>query len=83
LDQHQLGGVLAELAGRLVHCRQSRLDAQRARTCCRSRGRPTYANASDGFTNAVSGQGTLVDALTAAQTSTIQTLKSLSIPVKE
>ncbi|GIH02484.1 sugar ABC transporter substrate-binding protein [Rhizocola hellebori] len=42
----------------------------------------TYANASDGFKKAVSGQGTLVDALTAAQSSTIQTLKSQAIPVK-
>lgn len=43
----------------------------------------TYANASDGFKAAVSGQGTLTDALTAAQKSTIDTLKSQSIPVKE
>jgi multiple sugar transport system substrate-binding protein len=43
----------------------------------------TYANASDGFKKAVSGQGTLTDALTAAQASTIQTLKSQAIPVKE
>jgi multiple sugar transport system substrate-binding protein len=43
----------------------------------------TYANASDGFKAAVSGQGTLLKALQDAQTSTIQTLKSQSIPVKE
>ncbi|MFF5175623.1 ABC transporter substrate-binding protein [Micromonospora sp. NPDC000089] len=43
----------------------------------------TYANASDGFKNAVSGRGTLNDALAAAQASTIQTLKSQAIPVKE
>ena len=43
----------------------------------------TYANASDGFKKAVSGQGTLTEALTAAQASTIQTLKSQAIPVKE
>jgi multiple sugar transport system substrate-binding protein len=41
----------------------------------------TYSNASDGFKKAVSGQGTLNEALTAAQASTIQTLKSLAIPV--
>jgi len=43
----------------------------------------TYANASDGFKAAVSGKGSLNDALTAAQASTIQTLKSQAIPVKE
>jgi multiple sugar transport system substrate-binding protein len=43
----------------------------------------TYANASDGFKAAVSGKGTLTEALTAAQASTIQTLKSQAIPVKE
>jgi multiple sugar transport system substrate-binding protein len=43
----------------------------------------TYANASDGFKAAVSGTGTLNDALVAAQASTIQTLKSQAIPVKE
>ncbi|MDP9793844.1 multiple sugar transport system substrate-binding protein [Catenuloplanes nepalensis] len=43
----------------------------------------TYANTSDGFKNAVSGRGTLADALAAAQRSTIDTLKSQSIPVKE
>jgi multiple sugar transport system substrate-binding protein len=43
----------------------------------------TYADAADGFKAATSGQGTLADALKAAQTSTIQTLKSQAIPVKE
>ncbi|MFI5933090.1 ABC transporter substrate-binding protein [Actinoplanes sp. NPDC051494] len=43
----------------------------------------TYANASDGFKAAVSGGGTLSDALTKAQASTIETLKSQNIPVKE
>jgi multiple sugar transport system substrate-binding protein len=43
----------------------------------------TYANASDGFKAAVSGKGTLNDALTAAETFTVQTLKSQAIPVKE
>ncbi|MDI1465365.1 extracellular solute-binding protein [Catellatospora sp. KI3] len=41
----------------------------------------TYANASDGFKAAVSGKGTLLDALTAAQAYTIQTLKNQAIPV--
>ncbi|MEU4424056.1 extracellular solute-binding protein [Actinoplanes sp. NPDC024001] len=43
----------------------------------------TYASASDGFKKAVSGSGTLVDALKGAQTSTVDTLKSQSIPVAE
>ena len=43
----------------------------------------TYANASDGFKAAVSGRGTLNEALTAAEASTVQTLKSQAIPVKE
>ena len=43
----------------------------------------TYADASDGFKAAVSGQGTLLKALQDAQASTIKTLKSQSIPVKE
>jgi multiple sugar transport system substrate-binding protein len=43
----------------------------------------TYATASDGFKAAVSGQGTLLDALRSAQDSTVQTLKSQSIPVQE
>lgn len=42
-----------------------------------------YADVSDGFKAAVSGDGTLSDALTKAQASTIETLKSQSIPVKE
>ncbi|BCJ75917.1 sugar ABC transporter substrate-binding protein [Catellatospora sp. IY07-71] len=41
----------------------------------------TYANASDGFKAAVSGQGTLADALTDAQAYTVQTLKNQAIPV--
>jgi multiple sugar transport system substrate-binding protein len=43
----------------------------------------TYATASDGFKAAVSGSGTLADALKKAQTSTIDNLKSQSIPVAE
>jgi multiple sugar transport system substrate-binding protein len=43
----------------------------------------TYATASDGFKAAVSGSGTLQDALKKAQTSTIDNLKSQSIPVAE
>ncbi|WP_436527503.1 ABC transporter substrate-binding protein [Actinoplanes sp. HUAS TT8] len=43
----------------------------------------TYATASDGFKAAVSGSGTLSDALKKAQTSTIDNLKSQSIPVAE
>ncbi|BCJ41869.1 sugar ABC transporter substrate-binding protein [Actinoplanes ianthinogenes] len=43
----------------------------------------TYATASDGFKAAVSGSGTLLDALKKAQTSTIENLKSQSIPVAE
>lgn len=43
----------------------------------------TYADASDGFKAAVSGQGTLLKALQDAQASTIKTLTSQSIPVKE
>ena len=42
-----------------------------------------YADASDGFKAAVTGGGTLTEALTTAQESTISTLKSQSIPVKE
>ncbi|GAA2355911.1 sugar ABC transporter substrate-binding protein [Catellatospora methionotrophica] len=41
----------------------------------------TYANASDGFKAAVSGKGTLTDALTGAQAFTVQTLKNQAIPV--
>ncbi|GLY06013.1 MULTISPECIES: extracellular solute-binding protein [Actinoplanes] len=43
----------------------------------------TYATASDGFKAAVSGSGTLADALKTTQTATIDTLKSQSIPVAE
>ncbi|MET0425813.1 MAG: sugar ABC transporter substrate-binding protein, partial [Actinoplanes sp.] len=43
----------------------------------------TYADASDGFKAAVTGQGTLVKALEDAQAKTVSTLKSQSIPVKE
>ena len=43
----------------------------------------TYADVSDGFQKAVTGNGTLLDALKSAQESTISTLKSQSIPVAE
>ena len=43
----------------------------------------TYADASNGFKAAVSGNGTLSDALAAAQKQTVETLKSQAIPVKE
>ena len=43
----------------------------------------TYASASDGFKAVVSGTGTLADALKTAQTKTVSTLKSQSIPVAE
>ncbi|MDI6101631.1 extracellular solute-binding protein [Actinoplanes sp. NEAU-A12] len=43
----------------------------------------TYASASDGFKAAVSGTGTLADALKTAQTATVTNLKSQSIPVAE
>ncbi len=43
----------------------------------------TYADVSDGFKGAVSGSGTLADALASAQTSTIDALKAASIPVVE
>ncbi|GAA2703860.1 ABC transporter substrate-binding protein [Actinoplanes palleronii] len=43
----------------------------------------TYATASDGFKAAVSGNGTLIDALKKAQTTTVDNLKSQSIPVAE
>jgi multiple sugar transport system substrate-binding protein len=42
----------------------------------------TYSDAADGFKAAVSGQGTLTGALKAAQTSTIEAMKSQAIPVK-
>jgi multiple sugar transport system substrate-binding protein len=43
----------------------------------------TYTDASDGFKAAVSGKSTLTEALESTQQSTIATLKSQSIPVKE
>lgn len=43
----------------------------------------TYADVSDGFQQAVTGQGTLAEALASAQESTIATLESQSIPVAE
>ncbi|WP_431218978.1 ABC transporter substrate-binding protein [Leifsonia xyli] len=42
----------------------------------------TYADVADGFKGAVSGSGTLTDALKAAQESTVKALKAQSIPVK-
>lgn len=41
----------------------------------------TYADISDGFKSAVSGSGTLLEALEAGQAATIQTMESQSIPV--
>jgi multiple sugar transport system substrate-binding protein len=43
----------------------------------------TYADVSDGFQRAVTGQGTLLEALESAQESTISTLQAQSIPVAE
>ncbi|MEV7694653.1 extracellular solute-binding protein [Microbacterium sp. NPDC089189] len=43
----------------------------------------TYADVSDGFKGAVTGSGTLAEALAKGQASTIQTLESQSIPVAE
>ncbi|MDH6237642.1 extracellular solute-binding protein [Cryobacterium sp. CG_9.6] len=43
----------------------------------------TYNDVSDGFKAAVSGNGTLAEALTTGQTATIEALKAQSIPVKE
>lgn len=43
----------------------------------------TYADVSDGFKAAVSGSGTLADALQKGQDSTIKTLESQSIPVQK
>ena len=43
----------------------------------------TYNDVSDGFKAAVSGSGTLTDALTSGQAATIKALKAQSIPVKE
>ncbi len=42
-----------------------------------------YADVSDGFKSAVSGSGTLADALADAQASTIAALEAQSIPVAE
>lgn len=43
----------------------------------------TYADVSDGFQRAVTGQGTLLEALEKAQASTISTLEAQGIPVAE
>jgi multiple sugar transport system substrate-binding protein len=43
----------------------------------------TYNDVSDGFKAAVSGDGTLLDALTKGQSATIDALRAQSIPVKE
>ena len=43
----------------------------------------TYNDVSDGFKAAVSGKGTLADALKSGQSSTIAALKAQAIPVKE
>jgi len=43
----------------------------------------TYADVSDGFQKAVTGQGTLLEALESAQSSTVSALKAQSIPVAE
>lgn len=43
----------------------------------------TYNDVSDGFKSAVSGDGTLLDALESGQTATIDALKAQSIPVNE
>lgn len=43
----------------------------------------TYADVSDGFKAAVSGDGTLVDALKKGQSATIDALKAASIPVNQ
>jgi multiple sugar transport system substrate-binding protein len=43
----------------------------------------TYADVSDGFQSAVTGRGTLLEALESAQASTISTLEAQSIPVAE
>ncbi|MFO7689555.1 MAG: extracellular solute-binding protein [Cryobacterium sp.] len=43
----------------------------------------TYNDVSDGFKAAVTGQGTLAEALTSGEKSTIDALKAQSIPVKE
>ncbi|TDK25341.1 extracellular solute-binding protein [Arthrobacter crusticola] len=43
----------------------------------------TYTDVSDGFGKAIGGEGTLMDALTAGEEATVESLKSQSIPVKE
>ncbi|MBW6439387.1 extracellular solute-binding protein [Actinoplanes hulinensis] len=43
----------------------------------------TYATASDGFKAAVSGNGTLLDALKTTQAKTVENMKSQSVPVAE
>lgn len=43
----------------------------------------TYADVSDGFKAAVSGSGTLLDAIEKGQTATIDAMKAASIPVTE
>ena len=43
----------------------------------------TYADVSDGFQKAVTGQGSLFEALESAQASTISTLEAQAIPVAE
>lgn len=43
----------------------------------------TYADVSDGFKAAVSGSGTLLDAIEKGQTATVDALKAASIPVTE
>lgn len=43
----------------------------------------TYADVSDGFKAAVSGSGTLLDAIEKGQTATVDALKTASIPVTE
>jgi multiple sugar transport system substrate-binding protein len=42
----------------------------------------TYSDVSDGFGQALTGNGTLLDALKAGQAKTIAALKAQSIPVK-
>ena len=43
----------------------------------------TYTDVADGFSAAVSGSGTLMDALSAGQQKTIDAMKAAAIPVKE
>ncbi len=42
-----------------------------------------YTDVSDGFKEAATGQGTLLDALEAAQSSTVEALEAQAIPVKQ